>query len=218
MHLTLGIVAWTALGAGALGLAAVTLWLAVTGRRGDDRKRAKDRERDDRRRAEDRERDDRLRTEERERDDRPREEARQETQRRELAERTVREDYEARQVVVFTEEKAHDHFTHLVTVSAPHEYPIKQVEGCIAHQAGGGMGLTGFGHAGNPPEVDDRRIYYTFRASLKPQDVPVIRFVDWHGNRYYQYEHYTERFPRTADWPDAIRQIDQWIRTGPRPG
>jgi hypothetical protein len=227
MHLTLGSVALIAIGAVVvLGLAAMTVWLTATGRRSDDRRRAKERERDDRRRAEDRDRDDRRRAEDRERDDRKRaedrqrddrlrEEARQESQLRELAERTAKEDYEARQVVVFTEEKAHSQFTHLVTVSAPHEYPIKQVQGCLAHKAGGG--LTGFGHAGNPPEVDDRRIYYTFWASVKPGDTPVVRFVDWHGNRYYQYEHYTERFPAGTDWPDAIRALDQWIRTGPKP-
>jgi hypothetical protein len=228
MHLTLGIVAWTAIGAlGVLGVAAMTVWLAVTGRRRDDRRRAgererddrrrgEDRERDDRRRGEDRERDDRRRGEDRQRDDRLREEARQEAQRRELAERAAKEDYEARQVVVFTEEKAHDNFTHLVTVSAPHEYPIKQIQGCIV-QASMGMGLIGFGQPGNPPEVDDRRIYYTFWASLNPGDAPIIRFVDWHGNRYYQYEHYTERFPQNTDWPEAIRALDRWMRTGPKP-
>jgi hypothetical protein len=229
MHLTLGTVAWTAIGAaGILGLAAAAVWLAVSGRRSDERRRAKDRERDDRRRAEDRERDDRRRgedrerderrrAEDRERDDRLREEARQEALRRELAERTAKEDYEARQVVVFTEEKTHNQFTHLVTVSAPHEYPIKQVEGCISHEGTGGAGLTGLGHAGNMPEVDDRRIYYTFWASLKPGDAPAIRFVDWHGNRFYQYMHYTGRFSQSTDWPDAIRVLDQWMRTGPKP-
>jgi hypothetical protein len=228
MHLTSGIVAWIAIVAlGALGVAAVTVRMAVTGKRADERRRAIERERDDRRRAEDRERDERRRAEDREydehrraedrqRDDRLREEARQEALRRELAERTAKEDYQARQVVVFTEEKSHNSFTHLVTVSAPHEYPIKQVQGCIVHQAGGGRTLTGFGHPGNPPEVDDRRIYHTFWASLGPGDAPVIRFLDWHGNRYYQYEHYTERFPGNTDWPEAIRALDHWIRTGPK--
>jgi len=41
--------------------------------------------------------------------------------------------------VVFTEEKTHNQFTHLVTVSAPHEYPIKQVEGCIAREGAGAV-------------------------------------------------------------------------------
>src|SRR5260370_1398915 len=97
MHLTLGTVAWAAVGAaGILGLAAAALWLAVSGRRSDERKRAKDRERDDRRRAEDRERDNRRRGEDpgrggrppaggRERDHRPREGGRQGGPRRELA-------------------------------------------------------------------------------------------------------------------------------------
>jgi Flp pilus assembly protein TadB len=78
MHLTLGTVAWTAIGAaGILGLAAAAVWLAVSGRQSDERRRAKDRERDDRRRAEDRERDDRRRGEDRERDERRRAEDRE---------------------------------------------------------------------------------------------------------------------------------------------
>jgi hypothetical protein len=198
-----------------LGLAAEVGWLTVTGRRRDDRKRADDRERDSRARAEERERDDRRRADDRQRDDRLREETRQEAQRREQAERTAREDCEARQVVVFTEEKAHNQFTHLITVSAPHEYPIKQVEGCIARLTHAGMSLTGFGHPGNTPEVDDRRIYYTFNASLQPGDTPAIRFIDWHGNRYYQYKHYTARSPQHTDWPEAIRKLDEWIDAGP---
>lgn len=85
MHLSIGIVVWTAIGAiGALALVAVTIWLTITGRRRDDRKRQEERQRDDRRREEERQRDDRMRAEDRKRDDRLREEARQETERREL--------------------------------------------------------------------------------------------------------------------------------------
>jgi hypothetical protein len=44
-----------------------------------------------------------------------------------------------------------------------------------------------------------------------------MRWVDWHGNRYYQYRHYTERFGQDTEWLEAAQKIDQWIRTGPKP-
>jgi len=44
-----------------------------------------------------------------------------------------------------------------------------------------------------------------------------MRFVDWHGNLYYQYRHYTQRFSQNTDWHEAAQAIDQWIRTGPKP-
>jgi hypothetical protein len=43
----------------------------------------------------------------------------------------------------------------------------------------------------------------------------VIRFLDLHDNRYYQYRDYTQRFPANTDWSQAATAIDQWLRTGP---
>jgi hypothetical protein len=44
---------------------------------------------------------------------------------------------------------------------------------------------------------------------------PVIRFVDIHGNRYYQFRDHTQRFPANTDWTQALTAIDEWLRTGP---
>jgi hypothetical protein len=44
-----------------------------------------------------------------------------------------------------------------------------------------------------------------------------MRFVDWQGNLYYQYRHYTRRFGQNTDWDKAAQAIDKWIRTGPKP-
>jgi predicted nucleotide-binding protein len=144
----------------------------------------------------------------------PRDHAREEAQR-------AKEDSDARQVTVVIETAPSVNSTHLITVSTPINYPIKQVEGQIAWQANsGGLGMTGFGFAGDPPRPDDYRRWYTFRASISPQihnPEPVIRFVDLHGNRYYQYRHHTQRFPHNTDWIEAANAIDQWLRTGPRP-
>jgi hypothetical protein len=229
MHLTIGgILAWTAINALAtLALVAVTVWLTVTGRRRDEQRRAEDRQHDslrraedrqhdEQRRAEDRQRDEQLRAEDRQRDDRLRQEAREETQRRADAEQTAREDRDARQVIVRTERKDLGS-THLITVSTPHTYPIKQLQGQIARQTNNGMSLTGFSHGGNPPEVDHQRTYYSFRVDLHDRESPIIRFVDWRGNLYYQYNHYTERFPQNTDFPQAITTLDLWHRTGPKP-
>ena len=198
---------WTAIGTGALAAGTFVLaWVTV-------RTGTADRRHDDAKRAEDRARDDRLR-----------QEALEQSERREQAERTAREDYEARQVLVQVEEKeypGHGHdFNRRVTVSTPHAYPIKWVEGSLAYQTNSGLGILPFGHAGDAPYIDEQRIYYGFWAAVPqtaPKATPIIRFVDWHGNRYYQYRHYTKRFPQNTAWEKAAQVLDEWIRTGPRP-
>jgi hypothetical protein len=131
-----------------------------------------------------------------------------------------KEDTDARQVTVVIEAKPGVNFTHLVTVSAPITYPIKQVEGQIVWQTNGGLGMIGFGFSGDRPRVDGQHRLYTFRASVSPQirePEPVIRWVDLHGNRYYQFRDHTQRFSQNADWIEAATTIDQWLRTGPQP-
>lgn len=133
----------------------------------------------------------------------------------------TREDTEARQVIVTIEVKSGPNFTHLITISTPVTYPVKQVEAQIAWQANSGLAMTGPGFSGDPARADSRRRFYTFRASVSPQihnPEPVIRFVDLHGNRYYQFRHHTQRFLPNADWIQAATAIDQWLRTGPKPG
>jgi hypothetical protein len=136
---------------------------------------------------------------------------------REAAQHTI-QDTEARQVLVMIEAKPGDHFTHLITVSTPITYPIKQVEAQIAWQTNSGLAMTGTGFSGDLPHADSQRRYYTFRASVSPQihrPEPDIRFVDLHGNRYYVFRDHTQRFPPNTDWPRAMTDIDQWLRTGP---
>jgi len=197
---------WTAIGTGALAVGTFVLaWVAS--------KTAKaDRRHDDAKRAEDRARDDRLRQEQLD-----------QLERREQAERTAREDYEARQVLVVVEEKEHPglghDFNRRVTLSTPHAYPIKQVDGRLAHNANGNLGILSFGHAGDDPYIDAERIYYSFWAYFPDQAfqaAPIMRFVDWHGNLYYQYRHYTKRFSQNTDFNQAAQVIDEWIRTGPK--
>jgi hypothetical protein len=210
-------VAWTAIGT--LALAGATLLLI----RVTVRTARQDRERDDRKRAEDREHDDRRRAEDRERDDRLRREAADAIERRDAAERRAREDYEARQVLVAIARRERSgpgsNYNRQVTVITPHAYPIKQVEGRLVHQSNSGLSITGFGHGGDAPYTDDQRVYYGFWAQIEARDQaePIIRFVDWHGNRYFRYKHYTERFGQNTDWLEAAQQIDLWIRTGPKP-
>jgi len=143
--------------------------------------------------------------------------ARTETQAHEAAQR-AREDTEARQVTVAIEAKFSQDFTHQITVSTPITYPVKQVEAQIAWQANGGLGMTSTGFGGDRPRVDGQHRRYIFRASVNPQirnPEPVVRFVDLHGNRYYQYRDHTQRFPANTDWSQAATAIDQWLRTGP---
>jgi predicted nucleotide-binding protein len=143
---------------------------------------------------------------------------RQETQPRDDVQR-LQEDMDARQVTVIMEKKSGEAFSHLVTVSTPLTYPIKQVDGRLAWQTNGGLGMTSFGYAGDPPRADDHRRRYTFRVSVSPQihsPEPIIRFVDLHENLYYQFRDHTQRFSQNIDWNQAARVIDEWLRTGPK--
>jgi hypothetical protein len=93
---------WTAIGTGALAVATTALaWITV-------KMAAADRHHDDTKRAEDRERDDRLRQEQLD-----------QLKRREQAERSAREDYEARQVLVMIEEKEHPVMVMTSTSASP---------------------------------------------------------------------------------------------------
>jgi hypothetical protein len=209
---------WIAIGTGALaavttGLAVVTVTVSAADRRHDDEKRAEDRRHDDEKRAEDRARDDRLR-----------QEALDQLERRERTERIAREDYEARQVLVTVEEKEHPghghDFNRRVTLSTPHAYPIKWVDGRLAHQTNSGLGILPFGHGGDEPYIDEQRIYYAFWAEVPigvHNAAPLMKFVDRHGNLYYQYQHYTQRFSQNTSFEQAAQALDDWIRTGPKP-
>lgn len=161
----------------------------------------------------------------RRRDDRLRRKDTCERDSREAAERRTREDYEARQVVVRlqkfrdpAESYEGDAFTHRITVSTPHAYPIKWVDGRWVVNSSGNLSVVPFGFRLDNPTVDEDRTYYSFRARIPAtahDAEPIVRFVDWHGNQYYQYRHYTERFSQDTDFQQAAIKIDEWTRTGP---
>jgi len=209
---------WIAIGtivlaAATTGLAVVTVKVSAADRRHDDEKRAEDREADAKKRTEDRDRDDRLR-----------QEALEQQEHREQAERTAREDHEARQVLVKVEEKEHPggghDYNRRITLSTPHTYPIKWVDGALVAPTNSGLSILPFGHAGDEPYIDEQRIHYAFWAAVPvtaSRAAPIMRFVDWHGNYYYQYKHYTQRFGQNTDWIKAAQALDEWIRTGPKP-
>ena len=209
---------WIAIGTGTLAvgtfvLARVTVKTAAADRRHDDEKRTEDRRHDDEKRAEDRARDDRLR-----------QEAQYQLERHGQADRIAREDMEARQVLVTVEEKEHPgtghDFNRRVTLSTPHSYPVKWVDGCLVAQNNSNLSILPFGHAGDEPYIDEQRIYYAFWAAVPAtalKAAPMMRFVDWHGNFYYQYKHCTRRFPQNTNWIEAAQVLDEWIRTGPKP-
>ena len=120
-------------------------------------------------------------------------------------------------MLVTMETKPGERFAHLITVSAPITYPVKQVQAEVAWQSNSGLAMTSTGFGGDPPRADNQRRYYTFRASVSPhiRPEPAIRFIDLHGNRYYQFRDHTQRFSSDIDWPQALAAIDQWLRTGP---
>ena len=229
--LGLDLTVWTAIAAfGGVALAAATVTAIIIG----IRTARADRKRDDAGRAEDRQWDSDRRAEDRERDDRLRRGAADEWDRRNRAEQRAREDHEARQVTTeviaggqlsqaqragVPQSPGHD-FTHRIVVSAPATYPVKGVDVQIVHNSSGNVGLRPAGHAGDPASTENGHVYYRFWAEIPEQlfqPSPIVRFVDRHGNLYYSLRGHTWRFPQSTDPTSAAVQIDQWIRTGPRP-
>jgi hypothetical protein len=172
-----------------------------------------DRTRDDARRADDRERDDRLRREQLD-----------ELERREKIERRDREDRDARQVTVIEEginQVNRNGPNRRITLSSPNISPIKQVQGAIVNiRPDGGLNITPFG-GHTPPTVDTERTYYQFHVDVQDTSgqgaYPIMRWVDWHGNFYYQLRHYTMRFPPSTNFEEAAPVIYEWIRAGAGP-
>lgn len=203
-------VAWTAIGT--LSLATATALAIIVG----VRTAITDRQRDDSKRIEDRDHEAELRRLDS-----------IEWDRRTNAERQEREDYEARQVTV--DIVARDPpdtfpgrlFNRRIIVRSPAVYPIKQVTVQLGGRAGSGFTIQPTGHAGNPPYIDNGSTVYEFLAEvseqLSVQLAPIISFVDRRGTLYFQYKGHTERFPQITQFIDALRIIQTWLDTGPKP-
>jgi len=63
--------------------------------------------------------------------------------------------------------------------------------------------------------VKDGRTFYAFNAHVEPPDKPIVRFVDWRGNLYYQYRGYTHRADPADDWDRALTWFGEFLRKGP---
>ena len=138
-------------------------------------------------------------------------------------ERRAREDYEARLVVVKIEAVAQGRrpeLTHQITVTAPRTYPVTLVDAQLAGWSTDAepedMVVRPLGFRPDLPYADDEKFYFRFPSPSPAENMefPIVRWVDWHGNLYYQYRDYTERFPPNTDWPAAALKIGAWIRAG----
>jgi hypothetical protein len=69
------------------------------------------------------------------------------------------------------------------------------------------------------PVTENGQVRWTCnaRAPQAPDAVPIVRFTDRNGNLYYSYHGYTRRFAQNTDFMRAAMQLDEWIRTGPKP-
>jgi Skp family chaperone for outer membrane proteins len=238
--LGLGLLQWTALAAiagfvlaaAAIATIIVTVCVTQADRRRDDIRRQEDRQWDSDRRQEDREHDAELRRQDREREDRIRREEDEKWRQRRRDERRQREDDDAQEQVVTEFPAASllsqapptvttgDGITHRIVVTTATAYPIKGIDARIAHRANSGLGILSPGWSFGRPVTENSQVRYTCSAHV-PQQVhdaaPIVRFTDRNGNLYYSYLGYTRRFGQNTDWIGAATQLDQWIRTGPKP-
>jgi hypothetical protein len=239
--LGLSLLQWTALAAiagfvlaaAAIATIIVTVSLTRAEQSRDDSRRQEDRQWDSDRRQEDREHDAELRRQDREREDQLRREADEKFEQRRRDERRQREDDDAQEQVVVeflpggprsTPGSAvidpDDGITHRIIVTAPAAYPIKGLDAQIAHRSNSGLGILPPGWTFMGPAVENGQVRYTCYARVPPQTHDagsIVRFTDRNGNLYYSYRGYTRRFGQNTDFIDAANQLDQWIRTGPKP-
>lgn len=189
---------WTAIGTLALAgataaTAAVSIVLTRGDRRRDDAKRAEDRKHDDDRRAEDRAYEAGLRAQQA-----------AELKAAALAGRRDREDRDAREVTVRTEGITQVNRTGpnlKIILSTPNVSPVKQVQGALVEMHNGSL----FKITPLPQqplqEIGEERTSYTFTESVTGNRYPLMRFVDWNGNLYYQLGDATRlraRFPAAS--------------------
>jgi hypothetical protein len=193
---------WTAIGT--LALAAVTAGTAVT----SVVLVRSDRKHDDNKRAEDRAYEASLRTQQA-----------AGLKAAALADRRDREDRDAREVVVRTEgiNQVNSSGPNLkVILSAPNVSPVKQVQGALVRFHAGTLVNTTPLPSLPVQQIGDERTSYTFTANTtgSGHNYPLMRFVDWNGNLYYQFRHYTMRFDPGTEWADALHAIEKWSRDG----
>jgi len=238
--LGLSLLQWTALAAIAgfvLAAAAiitiiVTVRLAWRDRERDDLRRQEDRKWDSDRRQEDREHDAELRRQDRDREDQLRREADEKWEQRRRAEQRQRENDDAQQQVAVEfppggplsqaqeATTTGDGITHRIIVITPAAYPVKQVDAQIAHRTNSGLAFFPPGWSFGRPVTENGQVRWTCNARI-PQNVhdaaPIVRFTDRNGNLFYSYRGYTRRFGQNTDFIGAATQLDEWIRTGPKP-
>jgi hypothetical protein len=238
--LGLGLLQWTALAAiagfalaaAAIATIIVTVRLARADRRRDDIRRQEDRQWDSDQRQDDREHDAELRRQDREREDRLRREADEKWEQRRHDEQRQREDDDAQQQVVVEflpggplsqAQQAvitGDGITHRIIVTTSAAYPVKQLDAQIVHRTDSNLGMFPPGRTFGRPVAENGQVRYTCPVHI-PQHAsaaaPIVRFTDRNGCLYYSYLGYARRFGQNTDWMDAARQLDLWIRTGPKP-
>jgi hypothetical protein len=181
---------------------------------------------------EDRKYDAELRRQDREREDRLRREADEKWEQRRRDEQRQREDDDAQQQVAIeflpggplsdadNAVITNDGITHRIIVTAAAAYPIKGVDAQIAHQANSGLGILSPGWSFERPATASGQARYTCFARVPPGThgaTSIVRFTDRNGILYYSYLGYTRRFGQNTDFIDAATQLDQWIRSGPKP-
>lgn len=209
-----------------------TVRLTRADRQRDDTRRQEDRAWDSQQREEDRKYDAEQRRQDRERDDQLRREADEKWEQRRRDEQRQREDDDAQEQVVIeflpggprsSAQEAvttGDGITHRIIVTAPAAYPIKGVDAQIAHRPNSSLGIFSPGWTFGRPAMVNGQVQYTCFARIPPgthDATSIVRFTDRNGNLYYSYLGYTRRFGQSTEFIHAAAQLDQWIRTGPKP-
>lgn len=90
----------------------------------------------------------------------------------------------------------------------------------ITHRASSNLAAFPPGWTFERSAAENGQVRYTCFVRIPPnvQDPePIVRFTDRNSNLYYSYRGYTRRFGQSTEFIEAARQLDLWIRTGPKP-
>ncbi len=167
--------------------------------------------------------DNRERKAERERDDRLRTEA--------SAALAVQELDDARQVLVKSKDEIYEtdvktNFNKLIIVSAPLAYVITGIKPYrVRQESHGGLSANLFenqkNHLDYSIKEDEQRRCWGYRYTKHNESeergmAPMVEFLDFRKNRFFQYNNYTLRATQNADPSAVVNEIARLIGGGPR--
>jgi hypothetical protein len=147
---------------------------------------------------------------------RSRREERRAAEQRERDAHREREDEDARQVAVKVRPwpSSDGRVVHMVTISTPHTYPIKPLEGWIASTSDGNPWVGEFYPRPRESSFDENWTRYRYPVErLDGNSAPIVSFANPSGKLYWCYQGNVRPFAPGTSAITALQEFDRLART-----